>query len=228
MPVSVVDARGTGGNGNPFDVTKGGLIVDGNLLTAIMFTDFDGVDDMSPPDGSWAEISALEIDNGFNNMHARVWEKIASSEPATWTFTAGGNSGGVSVLAFDGFDTGSHYAGMAKNNTTSNSAPESPSVTATAAGLLVCAVGGSYDPANPGQSLTHPTGMTERTDYQLGNYVLHGTATLQLGATGATGVKVWTPSSVFTWEAAMGLSFVVAPAGGAPTPPEVRFGVYRA
>lgn len=163
--------------------------VDGDLLIAFVLiatgTTVSGV-----PSG-WN----LE-DNTGNAAGCRVvtYTKIASSEPATWTWTLNtATNNAVHVLRIDGHDptTYVNVDGGQANDSASTSVV-APSVTTTKDNCLLIFAGG----INANATQTAPGSMTEVTD-ALGGGSARALETAQqaLGAAGATGTRTSTASA---------------------------------
>jgi hypothetical protein len=162
-------------------------------------TDWDTLGQMGGPAG-WTEVAGLAADGGANGLHARTWYRFATaSEPAGYTVTGtAGQSKSVVVTAFRGAHPSSPFEAVGVATPARDATVECPSLTTTVAVVLSCSYGGGYNPTpNPGQGFTAPAGMTERAD-ATDTYLLAGSATQTVTATGATGQRVATASAPFT------------------------------
>lgn len=187
-----------------------------DLLVVFHFIDFYAASSMVAPTGTSSGTWDLQAtgDAGTNDVHVKVWTKLAStgiqtvicnqvSDACNWNFTY--VLRGQTATPVDGA-TGSQSA----SNSTSHVAPSvSP---ASSDDLLLCgAIGGGAGTYTP------PTGMTEDFDSACGSNSSASIAELALAASGATGTKTFTyTASVHNATAS------IAIAGSAPAAGYVR------
>lgn len=143
-------------------------------------------------------------DEGFGGVDANtgvieVWTKIASSEPASWTWgkvAAVGNMC-VSVLSF------SNPAATPMDGTEVYDFSTTAGLTATSSGLVtaftndilvVCIMANAGGP-----SISVPTGMTSQTNPIAGTTNTHRVCTETIASTGATGTRAATLGTSQKW-----------------------------
>lgn len=203
-----------------------------DVLLIIAGNDWDTLADIGTPTvgGSTSGVNAVtngSADGGQFFAHCKAWTKVITAGGSDLT-VAWGTDGGVTdeekcidVYVLTGADTTAPIDIAGGNfNSTGSTSHVAPSVNATVAGLLICHVNDGNG-ASSGAS-TPPSGMTEQYDSVVSGSMAHSGATVQLGATGATGTKTFAKAGNATYAA---LSIVIKPASGGtnatPTPSTV-------
>ena len=153
-----------GASATALTVTKPAAAADGDIIVAAIFHDSDGLGiTISPPDGSWTEWFDLDSPTPGGQV-LYVASKIASGEPASWTFTA--SSAVVfyvsAALAFfdDAGGSVSAYGGTAAEDT----APPllTPSLTTTAPNDYVVSFYAQNNTVSDGNyGAAHPQNLVE-------------------------------------------------------------------
>lgn len=188
-------------------------VSDGDVMLLVLVGAYGDADITAP--AGWTEIQAIDQESAFE-PELRVYYKVASSEPSTYSITIAGQGGGnnfgtATVVAFTGANTGTPVdVSASQRNTSSSTSAQCPSVTTTQADTLLVAV---YLTTNNGASTwTPPSGMTEQLDSRVtpDGHAL-GIATETIAASGATGTRTAT-STVSA--ASLGVSIALAPSGG--------------
>lgn len=190
--ITFVSSATASTSGTSITITKPAGIITDDVLIAHIAHDASGAITVTPPAG-WVQIRAL---NNTNYIFSVTFYKVATtSEPANYTFTAGGGtiwtqSGGI--LAYRGVDTGSPIDVENGVNTVSSTSHATPSVTTTTANTMILAFYAvDYLGAGP---WTPPAGMTEQYDVN-GTYEdIEAADALQVLA-GVTGAKTATCTS---------------------------------
>ena len=158
----------------------------GDVLTAGVC--YGSLGTITPPSG-WAEV----YDSGSfgaSGRQLKVYTKLASSEPASWTWSFSASVGIViEVGAFDTRSTATPNASGGQVNSASTNST-APSISPSAAN---CDLVGYFATDNS-RTFTAPSGMTEREDQSAGSRSL-GLMTEVLVASGATGTRVATLSA---------------------------------
>lgn len=163
---------------------------DGDLLLAALFVS-QGATISAVPSG-WTLIR--EDTSGTSARTALYW-KIASSEPATWTWTISTSANaGVHVLRLDGHDPISPINQHSGQGNTSSTSVTAPAVTPSTNDCLL--IGWFHVAANA--TFTAPASMSEVTDAVGGgsSRALESAQELLSGGSGAsTGTRVATAST---------------------------------
>lgn len=176
--------------------------VNGDVLTAGVC--FGSVATITPPAG-WTEVYDSGAFGGSRQL--KVYTKLASGEPASWTWSFSTSVGIViEVGAFDTRSSSSPNASGGQVNGSSSSST-APSISPSVANCdLVGYFATDYD-----RTFTAPGGMTEREDQYASARSL-GLMTEALAASGATGTRVATLSGNSTNVGWLG---AFSPTGGA-------------
>lgn len=198
-------------------VTKPTGVVDGDLLVAIQFADRGGTAaSITGPAGTWT------LAGSDSTLHAgvgdaKVWWRVASSEPASYTFGHSTAADDVcAILAFQSgtFDTTTPLANITfAGSATTSTTHTAPSVTSIDGGMLVSAfMAGDNATATATRTWSgYTAGLTQASSVGTSSlWVGMATAYQALTGTAATGQKsaTCTDSSPF-----LGMSLVVQPAG---------------
>lgn len=174
---------------SPYTVAKPTGALAGDFLLASVVTVSNSINQVLPPDG-WFAVRGAGI-NGDDNISC--WYKVAGdSEPSTYDFTSNSNSSvGIGILALYSNTGAGVKIDDVETQVNASGDRVYPSVTFTAAGLLVCM--GAVGAGSTGSS-TPPGGMSEQWDTTLsGNrsYCMTGTK----ATAGATGTITATGTS---------------------------------
>lgn len=167
--------KGTGSPGVTLTVTKPTGTANGDFIAVSICSDGNATgNDWAPsPTTGWTQEAALNPT--LDGQHQYVWTRIASSEPASWSFIsvnlASGNDATWEAMAWAGQDAGTPQDATAVTTTNSSSNSSVVNValagitTVTAGSLLVYIGAGDPNTANGGTWGT-PSGFTSRTsDY---------------------------------------------------------------
>lgn len=193
-------------------------------LVIVHHNDFYALSNMSTPTvgGSTSGVSeitgtGLPADGGTNFAHTRAYKKKITSGGSDLTVAlvetgSADEDKAIAVWVLSGADTTDCVdiaAGAFDSTNTPTTQRIAPSTSPGTAGYLLVATndggGASSAPYTP------PSGMTERYDGTTGGMGYSG-AVLQLGASGATGTKIFTVANTAAAYAA--ISIVVKPAAG--------------
>lgn len=181
-------ATGFTSNGTTVVVNKPSGVVDNDLLIAVIGHDTNTTPSVTPPAG-WTAIRN-DVDSGTNGG---IWSyyKVAASEGASYTFTAGSSGRLVGhILQITGFDA---TTPIDASNGQVNSAATSvvaPSVTTLVDNTLLLFLGA----INATATFTPPSGMTEITDSNTTNMAVE-TASGTVATAGSTGTRTATAST---------------------------------
>lgn len=173
---------------------------DGDLMLAFITSSDTG----AAPGTGWTSVGTTNPRAGEDFA---VFRRIASSEPASYTWSWGAGGGEGAILTYRGVDTTTPIdvafaAGTAETSGSTVTAPTVTTVTNNA--MLIC----SYtNRAN--QTFSQPTGMTERLDQYGSPYALAVDEELRATA-GATGTRASTTSGTISF--ARAVSFGIRPA----------------
>ena len=161
--------------------------MDGDLLVATDAGEDDGAT-LTPPAG-WTEI--FHTVNAGNFVVA-AWYRIASSEPATFTFTSSkSHAMNAGVLRY----SNPHPTGPidASASVASFGNPTSPSVTTTSANTVVLRLGSLGD--GTVSDIDYPPALTGRFEVDVANGQVTSAADTVQAAAGSTGTAAFTGSS---------------------------------
>ena len=213
MALSFV-AQATAGSALPADgtvtVSKPTGTTNGDVMFAFITTNADGT--LSTPSG-WTLISTMQIRTG---ELSGCYYRVASSEPAEYTFTDTGSTMGAGIITLRGQNTTViDVAAVVGTQVTSGTSIVADSVTtATDGAWLVCWYGGRGV-----NTYSQPTGMTERYDFADGlTTYSQAVDTQEIALAGATGTRTTTTSGAISL-GARAISFGVRPAASAPAAP---------
>jgi hypothetical protein len=187
-------------------------------MVAFLGDDWGALADSSAP-GGWSLLTSH--DRGQNNLHVKIWTKVASSEGASYVFSQGvGANGCVTIVTTRGTTT----TGMLFNTTwaaasTSRVAPSLSGVTGSP--VLVCY---ALLEANAAlNTFTPPSGMNEESDIQPDVFASHSVASL-LAPPEPTGTRTFTSTDGGGAPGGIQASVVVSEAGGSPQPVALQAG----
>jgi len=136
------------------DVMLAGFAVRGGSGTAI-----------TAPDATWNTVT--RIDNGTTISIVTFWHAVTNvaSEPASYTFTFGGNvKGGAGLVAYSGVDNAAPIDQQAEQTTPSGTSHTALSVTTGAANTMLVTLHGVAATSGGISGWTPPSGMSERVD----------------------------------------------------------------
>lgn len=163
-------------------------VVNGDIMLVGMT-----IRDNNPTWAAQAGWTSLRIDNEGTQSAQAIYYRIASSEPASYTFnlpSSGKASGGI--MAFRGVNTSSPIdVSGGQGNTGANVNCDAPSVSTTGANdMLVGFFGTTFE----GATFTPPTGMTEAFDHPSGAGFNNSGCSTEgayqlLSSSGATGTR---------------------------------------
>lgn len=178
-------------------ITKPTGTIDTDFLVAFQSTGSTGIQSQLTGPSGWANLGFGGTD-GFTGV-IQVWTKVASGEPASWTWghTAGFGNMCVAVNCFSApaatpMDGSTIFD---KSTATGTTATSSGVTTAFTNDILLLAV-----MANSGApTLSTPTGMTNQTTVVAGATNALSTFTQTIPATGATGTRASTISASQHW-----------------------------
>jgi hypothetical protein len=178
-------------------------IAAGHVMVAAL--DVRGGPTITAPAG-W---TLVRLDINGTVVRQAVYYRVASSEPAsyTWTFSSSQAAAG-GIAAFAGVDTATPIAAHGGQVNPSSTSITAPSITAGAGSMLLGIFG-----TGPATAITPPAGMTERWEAKstLGTYKATSEAATELWGGGATGVRVATAANA---GANVGQLVALKPAGG--------------
>jgi hypothetical protein len=133
-------ASSTGGasGGGTFSVNKPAGTVDGDILIAVCGLDAGTANGMTNPTG-WTQVRD-DNDAGSVTLGMRILRKVASGEPASWSFTGAGTDVAVWIGAYSGGDTVTPTDGSNGGPVATSTTITAPTVTPTLTDdLLICA-----------------------------------------------------------------------------------------
>ena len=174
-------------NSNSIVVSRPTGTVDGDLLVGFVSGENDaGV--LSAP-GGWTQI--FQIDNP-GNFVSGAWYRIASSEPASLTFTSTvSHAMNAAVLRYSGADAANPIDVSAAIAAFGN--PTAPSVTTTVANTVVLRVGTLED--STVSDIGYPPATTGRVEFDVAGGQVTGVADSAQASAGATGTAAFTGST---------------------------------
>lgn len=217
MAYALRSPNGTGGGGNTntaasgdIAVTKPSAVADGDLLVCVIYAESDANTVDVVPSG-WTLAASIANTGAFIVF---VYWKIASSEPASWTWsmTTGSSWYSYAVAAFTGATGSGNFVDIAGAGSQGDGQIEgnqtAGGVTTTASGDLLVFAYGNFAGSNP-------TGMNASGAAKTLAVAFGGTTIgySVLGASGATGTS--NPTGMGTEDyAAVHVAFLEIGAGG--------------
>lgn len=211
MPADVAETVFyTEDSASPLTVSKPAAFAAGQMLVVVHFGDVTG---LSGP-GTWTEEeNPVSIVLQYGKVYSHVYD---SGDPSTWDFVYGsGAATALALLRITGADVETPGVVVATPTTsTSNGASvDSPSLTPTGNDDLLIATLSSNG-NNAAFSSTHPSGMVDLGQTQLGNlWQGIAAASEQLASGAATGVRTWTSVSP-TGRSVAAMSIAILSASG--------------
>jgi hypothetical protein len=193
-------------------VTKPAGVVDGDLLFAFSGQDDSAgtaLADLLAPGVGWGEIGAQ-----YNTTCGsfKVFQRVADSEPASYTFPRHANVDGVAgVIAITAgtynFDTPLVAVPTFATGTSNVTSHVASAVTGAVSGLLVCAFFGGTN-SEAARTHTTPASMTEQFDANAAGWITLSTDTQALASSASTGTRTSTCSAACRY---LTVSLVVKP-----------------
>lgn len=228
MSAGVATVTSNTGTGN-YLVNVPASTANGDLLIAVNASDWSTLALEDVPAG-FTGLTTSRYDGGTNAIHIALGYRIASSEPANYTFAGGGGSDSAGALVrITGHDSTPVIVQIAPTSFVAGSgATNAPSLNPNSTDdLLICI--GVADGANGGGALTWtaPSGMTEHIDVQSSTFTSLTVASLQSPST-PSGVKTFTPSAAHDKGACCTISIKSAAGGATPTPTRPVVAPYQA
>lgn len=206
-------------NRSAVDASLGGTVTDGDLLVAVLSSDFGTVAAMVASTGTWTE--KLAQGSSGSGAKAKVFLRTAASEPTSWVFGQGSGSDGiVTVIALRGGDnTPANIIGAIQSTgTTTSTTQTTPTVDHAGVAGSILLLGATID-SGGANTWTPPGTTSEIADAQPTTFTSHTVAYLASPAD-PTGTFNFTNSFSGTQQSAgVQWALVVAPAGSAPTLP---------
>lgn len=192
--------------------------VNGDLLIAIAGAQAGTNPATITPPAGWTTILTNSAENGQWTKPFHISYRIASSEPAnyTWTLTSDGLDDFVAIHRVTGAYTSSPVSGTPAWDYMDASADAfGPSITTAHANALAVfgfVVGNGYELAAADSNYpSGTTGLYARASRASSGGICHGLATLLVASAGATGVKTFT-DCIGTTGYSAGFSFALRPA----------------
>jgi len=215
---SVATVASGNGTGN-YTVNVPASTANGDLLIAVNASDWSTLALEDVPAG-FTTLTTSRYDGGTNAVHVALGYRIASSEPANYTFAGGGGSDSAGcLLRITGHQSTPTIVQVAPTAFVAGSgATVAPTITPNGTDdLLLCFA--VADGANGGGTLTWtaPSGMTEHIDVQSTTFTTLTVASLQ-SPSSPSGTKTFTPSAAHDKGACCTISIKSA-AGTAPVVP---------
>jgi len=207
-PSSDYEVASTSGAGT-FAVNVPASVGDGDLLMAVLISNGSDEGNNSLPAAFGTPVQS--DDQGSSNAaEIAIGLKIASSEPASYTFT---NADGGKAVGLIARITGHHataYLDASGKNTGSGTTPQSPAVTATVADTLRIRI----TTERQAQDVSSFPESNDQIDEHsaAGNRCGIGICTAPQASAGSTGTADWTLDSSENWAA---FTIVIAPPSAA-------------
>ncbi|MGW0795914.1 hypothetical protein [Streptomyces sp. NPDC002692] len=184
---------------------------------------------VSTPSG-WTVIPGFPVQN-TNGTTLCGFYKVASSEPASYTWSGSAQKWCIATMSYRGVDTGSPInVSSAAVDTTNRAAHASPSITTTVANCWIVAGYGDRG-STSASTWSTPSGLTSRS----GSLTTTGTsdnslATFDTNAGQTAGAYTYSSTASASQSTACMCTVALAPAGPPPQPPPVvvRQAVQRA
>lgn len=194
--VAVVGVASASGTATSLAPAKPSGTAQGHVMIAYQCSDWGAYTALTAPSG-WTLLTGL--DRGQDNLHLKIWTKVAgSSEPSSYSFAQGsGVDGCVTIVTVRNANASTGSWLFATPAFAAASASRiAPSVTGAGAGaILLCS--SLIEPQNTACSYTPPSGMTERADVQSTTWVTQSVASLD-GPANPTGTKTFTASGTLS------------------------------
>lgn len=160
--------------GTAFPVNVPAGTVDGDLLIAINVSEYSTIANSLVPAG-FTRLTTSEYDGNTHGLHLSLGYRVASSEPASYTFASGSGSANVGAI----FRVGSHDAAVVISQTTPAAGRSAPPVALNGTDDLLMTFHITRTGGSSTLTWTPPAGMTERVDLTRGNYVSLSANTLE-------------------------------------------------
>lgn len=214
--VTVIGPATTAGVTVPVTVTKAavGAVADGDVLIAIQSADNGSLASMTANTGAWTTILSLDPFASSSGAKVKIWGRVASSEPTSWTWSSGGASDNVvTVLALRGVSL-TQIVGQIQSTAAGRSRVTPDVDHANTPGAVMLAGAVVDGPAST--TFTPPGDMNELADSQSTTWTAHAVA-IMFAPADTTGTKTFTTSTTPT-TAGVQWALVAAPAVTATTP----------
>lgn len=226
MSATVAGSASGSGTAN-FTVSVPTGTANGDLLIAVNASDWSTLALEDVPAGFTA-LTTSRYDGGSNKVHIALGYRIASSEPASYTFAGGGGADSAgAILRITGHETTPTIAQVAPVALVAGSgAVSAPSINPNGTDdLLLCMA--CTDGASGGGAITWtaPSGMTKQIDKQSNTFTSLVVASLQSPST-PSGTKTFTPSTAHDAGGVCTVSIKSAAAGSPPFVPIYTVSAY--
>ncbi|MEV0247984.1 hypothetical protein AB0H76_15430 [Nocardia sp. NPDC050712] len=195
-PAAVVAAASISGGTTSLTCAKPTGTLEGHVMIAYQCSDWGTYAALTAPAG-WTLLTGL--DRGSDNLHLKIWSKVAgSSEASTYAWPQGsGVDGCVSIVTLRNVNTNTGTWLFATPVFAAAAASRvAASVTGAGTGAIMLAHS-MIEPQNTACSYAPPAGMTERADVQSTTWVTQSVASLD-GPTNPTGTKTFTVSGTLS------------------------------
>lgn len=201
--------------GTTLTITKDAAVADGHVLVAAVVVR-SAITVTAP--GGWTDLASSPQLSSTGGPAARLyaWQKVASSEGASWDFTLSAASeaaGGVIAISEANTTTPVDVTAGDVDTSGFDTEATAPSVTTTQVDTLLVALL-SWGAGGTARTATPPTGMTERVDVSATGTQKTGIeiATVAQAAAGASGTQAATLSASSAEDAC--ILVAIAPAAG--------------
>jgi hypothetical protein len=161
-------------------------VVNGDLLVAVVAY-WEGT--LTPPAGWTQEGATLSWSHPDGTIYARVYRRVASSEPSSYTWGLSiANDMSCAITAYSGVDTGNPISAIG-GQTQNSASMTAPTVNAATTADMLLFLGAIADTDSGVVTATQPGGMTELSDAINGLWIKTYVAQQNLIASGATGTR---------------------------------------
>lgn len=172
MPSAVVGYATATAGGTAISVTKaavessrGGTVANGDVLVAVESCDQGVIGDLVASTGTWNTRLSLDPFSGGGGTKVKVFTRVASSEPASWSFAQNSNSDGVvTVICLRGVDESAVIGAI--QSTAAGASRAIPAVDHAGIAGSVELAGAGVDPGAGGATWTVPDPWVELADAQ--------------------------------------------------------------
>lgn len=190
---------------------------DGDALYLVVLGTYSNHTTVTPPSG-WTLVGSYDPNNASESV-LYIYERVASSEPSTYSWTFGGgtsNQGMGTIICVTGNDPTTPTEDVQTQlNSTLGTSHTLPSATSAGVDRLLLGIYFEYGNRATNTTYTAPSGMTERAEVSPTTGGSFSFSDVGVGS-GATGAKTFTTSANRrTWAAAI----IVAPENTITDPP---------
>lgn len=204
MAIGFIGFAQASGTGTSLLVNKPTGTLDGHSVEVGINHQGASTATITPPDGSWTMVGTQNSYDGTASLV--VFRKIASSEGASWTFTASVSVDyGILAVSKSGVDSGTPVDATPTSNSGSDTSPIGLSVTTATNNawltLFVAANSGSV-------AITEPSGWNERAEV---GGKRNEVSDVEQASAGVSGNKTATLGASRSWGTIM---YALRPAGG--------------